>query len=123
MYDNSMVFLNNEDGSYTMQDWLYKIKHAKFVMTDSFHCVVMCLKLHIPFMAITDWQGNVGMNDRFQTLLSKLKLSQQICYKEDILNYSFHWNYNWEIIDTELKRYAESGKNFLNTALHENIMV
>lgn len=123
LYDNSIVLWNNEDGNYTMQDWLYKIKHAKFVMTDSFHCVVMCLKLHIPFIVITDLQGNVGMNDRFQTLLSKLKLSRQICYKEDILNYSLHWNYNWAIIDTELKSYAESGKNFLNAALHENTMV
>ncbi len=76
------IIWNNEDGDYTMQGWLSKIKHAEFVVTDSFHCVVMCLKLHKPFVVVTEKEGNVGMNDRLYTLLYNIEMLDHIVYKE-----------------------------------------
>lgn len=108
---------NNEDGDYTMQGWLCKIKYAEYVITDSFHCVIMCLKLHRPFVVITELQGNAGMNDRLYTLLNRLGLCQQICYKEEILRCSFDWDYDWMILDQKLKLYGEVGKLFLENTL------
>jgi exopolysaccharide biosynthesis predicted pyruvyltransferase EpsI len=58
-----------------------KIKNARLVITDSFHCLVMCLKLHIPFFVITEQEGNVAMNDRLYTLLAPLKMEERIIYK------------------------------------------
>ena len=81
---NKKIIWNNEDGGYTMQDWLCKIMHADFVVTDSFHCVVMCLKLHTPFAVVTEQEGNVGMNDRLYTLLDNFDLSNHIVYKNQI---------------------------------------
>ena len=78
------IIWNNEDNDYTLQGWLNKIKHAEFVITDSFHCVVMCLKLHKPFVVITEHKGNIGMNDRLYTLLDKISLSERIIYKNEI---------------------------------------
>lgn len=80
------ILLNNDDGNYTMQDWLHKINYAEFVITDSFHCVVMCLKLHRPFAVITGEKGNVGMNDRLYTLLNGICMGNRIIYKNDISN-------------------------------------
>ena len=111
------VIWNNEDGQSTMQGWLSKIKHAEHVITDSFHCVVMCLKLHKPFVVVTEQQGCVGMNDRLYTLLNRLGLSIQICYKEDVSICTFDWNYDWTIIDTKLKSYSLIGENFLKCTL------
>ena len=53
IFKGKPILWNSEDGDYTMQGWLSKIKHADFVVTDSFHCVVMCLKLHKPFAVVT----------------------------------------------------------------------
>ncbi len=72
---------NNDDGDYSIQGWLCKIKNAKCVLTDSFHCMVMCLKLHKPFVVVTDVEGNEGMNDRFYSLLGRLGLSERVVYK------------------------------------------
>lgn len=78
------ILWNNDDGDYSLGGWLGKIKQAKFVVTDSFHCVVMCLKVHVPFAAVTEQAGNVGMNDRLYTLLDKLNLSDRIVCKDNI---------------------------------------
>ena len=78
------VLWNNEDKNYTMQGWLSKIKHSEFVVTDSFHCVVMCLKMHKPFVVITEQKGNVEMNDRLYTLLGNMSLSAHIVHKDYI---------------------------------------
>lgn len=108
------VLWNNEDGDYTIQGWLSKIKHSEFVLTDSFHCVVMCLKLHKPFVVITEKEGNVGMNDRLYTLLGKMNLEKCIVYKKSISNmYNWKQKYDWEYIDAFLSKIEELGKDYL----------
>lgn len=82
VFNGKPILWNNEDDDYTMQGWLSKIKYADFVVTDSFHCVVMCLKLHKPFAVVTELEGNIGMNDRLYTLLDRVNLSNNIIYKE-----------------------------------------
>lgn len=116
--DNNVLW-NNNDGDYTMQGWLSKIKHAEFVVTDSFHCMVMCLKLHKPFAVITEKKGNEGMNDRFYTLLGKMSLDSVIKHKEEISQLSriSDYNYDWEKVDCVLEEYSEIGKCFLNSSL------
>lgn len=106
------ILWNNEDRDYTMQGWLNKIKQAEFVITDSFHCVVMCLKLHKPFVVVTDQKGNKGMNDRLYTLLNKLDLSQQIIFKDDLLDSPFIFHFDWTLIDSKLLEYGNIGKCF-----------
>lgn len=78
------IIWNNDDGDYTIEGWLNKIKHADFVVTDSFHCVVMCLKLHTPFVVVTEQKGNIGMNDRLYTLLDGTIIENRIVYKGNI---------------------------------------
>lgn len=115
---NKKIIWNNEDGGYTMQDWLCKIMHADFVVTDSFHCVVMCLKLHIPFAVVTDLEGNVGMNDRLYTLLGKCNLLKLILHRSKIDNITskFTIDIDWNNVDLLLSGYSEVGKLvFLNS--------
>ena len=87
-----------------------QIKKAAFVMTDSFHCVVMCLKFHKPFVAITEQKGNVGMNDRLYTLLERVGLSDNIVYKgqlKDIESFS-EVSVNWSQADSILSEFHKS---------------
>lgn len=111
------VLWNNDDGEYSLEGWLNKIKHADFVITDSFHCMVMCLKLHTPFAVITKLKGKVGMNDRLYTILEKLGMEDRIVFREDLhlLSPLVHTpdSVSWNVIDGMLAQYAREGFSFL----------
>lgn len=118
-FANCKLLWNNEDGDYTMQGWLNKIKCSEFVITDSFHCVVMCLKLHKPFIVVTDREGNAGMNDRLYTLLGSMGLEHRIVYKGNLCSI-FPDNYsriNWKKTEVNLTKLQKSGCLFLNDIL------
>ena len=104
------ILWNNEDGDYTMQGWLSKIKHAEFVITDSFHCVVMCLKLHKPFVVVTEKEGNVGMNDRLYTLLYNIEMLDHIVYKEHASQIIalLDKTTDWTMIDKDIIEWTKS---------------
>ena len=108
---------NNEDGDYSLEGWLAKIKHANFVITDSFHCMVMCLKLHTPFAVVTELEGNTGMNDRLFTLLGLLDLEYRIVYKGDVskIKAIVNTDINWDFVDLKLEDYKSIGAEFLKT--------
>ena len=110
LFEKELIIWNNEEGDYTMQGWLGKIKNAAFVVTDSFHCVVMCLKFHKPFVVVTEQKGNVGMNDRLYTLLERVGLSDNIVYKgqlKDIDAFS-EVSVNWSQADRILSEFHKS---------------
>lgn len=118
-FPNCKVLWNNDDGTYSMQDWLSKIRYAEFVVTDSFHCMVMCLKFHRPFNVVTEKVGNVGMNDRFYTLLGKMQLEKFIINKNEInkLSISAGEFIDWVKVDEILKESFSEGEKFLYEAL------
>ncbi len=102
--DGTPAVWNNDDGDFTVEGWLAKIRDAEFVVTDSFHCVVMCLKLHRPFAVVTDVAGNVGMNDRLYTLLGKVGMEERIVYKGDVKKIGLSRNneVNWGEVEKRL---------------------
>lgn len=113
------IIWNNDDKNYTIQDWSFKIRHARLVVTDSFHCMVMCLKMHKPFAVITEHKGRVGMNDRFYTLLGKISLENAIIHKDDLkcLSDICNVSWDWEQVDKVLEDYRMVGERFLKKAL------
>ena len=113
------IFWNNEDGDYTIQGWLHRIKHSEIVFTDSFHCMVMCLKLHKPFIIVTEQKGNIGMNDRFYTLLGMMSLSSVIVNKDEIckIQEKRDVSFPWDVVDEVLDCFQQKGEDFLGKAL------
>lgn len=122
LIQNERLLWNNDDNDYTLQGWLFKIKVAKFVVTDSFHCVVMCLKFHKPFVVVTEAEGNVGMNDRLYTLLGQCQLTNRILSKSKLKNINVISNtdINWNDIDMMLNINVEKNTEFLNCILNED---
>lgn len=114
LFKDKNVIWNNDDGDYTMQGWLSKIIHSDFVLTDSFHCMVMCLKLHKPFVVVTDEEGNVRMNDRFYTLLSKISLESVLINKKELSLCPYKSNdmYDWALVDGVLDDFSIIGTHF-----------
>ncbi len=117
LFADKNILWNNDDADYTLQGWLSKIKHSKFVITDSFHCMVMCLKLHKPFVVVTEKAGNVEMNDRFYTLLEKMSLQSVIVNKNDINSIAkfSSMTFDWKNVDTILETYRKEGLYFLSS--------
>ena len=113
--DGAPAVWNNDDGDFTMEGWLAKIRDAKFVVTDSFHCVVMCLKLHRPFAVVTELAGNVGMNDRLYTLLGRVGLQNRVVEKSkcDTIPELFDKEINWSAVDNELRSWMEISDKIL----------
>ncbi len=93
-----------------MEEWLAAIRDADRVVTNSFHCTMMCLKLHTPFTVILEKKARGGMNGRFFTLLRRFGLEgaiatdghADICFTPD-----------WDAVDAEMERYAATLKEYI----------
>lgn len=110
---------NNNDGRYEMEGWLQNIYAAKGVVIDSFHAMMMALKLEVPFVVVTEQVGNVGMNDRFYSLLERLHLSYRVVDKEHIEDVSslLDREIDWKEVRVLLEEYKSVGVDFLNKSL------
>ena len=95
----------------SMQDWLLGIRDAEMVVTDSFHCVMMCLKLHTPFVVIKASGGSSGMNDRLYTLLEQFGLTHRICSSCDEVD--VFEKFDWTKVDVDMEKYSLSLKDYL----------
>lgn len=96
----------------SVEKWLSGIRDADFIITNSFHCVMMCLKLHTPFAVIVENGELSGMNDRFFTLLEHFDLGKCIIKgTEDIENIKNY--FEWEKIDALMEEYSLTLKNFI----------
>ena len=99
----------------SMRDWLSGIRDAGMVVTDSFHCVMMCLKLHTPFVVVGVDGAMIGMNDRFYTLLDRFGLTHRIATSYDSID--LNEEFDWAKIDTCMENYALSLKEYLKSII------
>lgn len=102
----------------SMENWLASIRDAKFVVTNSFHCIMMCLKLHTPFAAVVESGVKAGMNDRLFTLLDHFGLADCIVADknadfESVTSKSI----DWEAVDKAMDSYAHSLVKYLDSSI------
>lgn len=109
--------VNNVDGDYSLKGWLSKIRYANFVVTDSFHCVVLALFFKVPFVVITKESGNVGMNDRLYTLLGRCGIPERIVEAKKMGDLSIIINsaINWNKVCAAFSQFREEGELFLKS--------
>ncbi len=100
----------------SMEDWLAAIRDSRFVVTNSFHCVMMCLKLHTPFCVILENGKRSGMNDRFTTLFNKLNLTERMITSTDDIQ-TIKKEIDFDSVDIQLLEYSTSLKSFLERNL------
>ncbi len=101
----------------SMEAWLGGMRDASAVVTNSFHCVMMCLKLHIPFWVVLEKGTRSGMNDRMYTLLEKVGLLERIVIDISILDSNSI--IEWQKVDEKMDKYTQSLKTYLH-ALTQN---
>ena len=72
--------------------FLYLIKHAKYVITDSYHGMIFSILYHKKVYYLIRDSGEINMQSRFETLFSKLQVnledSSNSPFKKCIIDYS-----------------------------------
>lgn len=109
---------NEQDGSelhIDMRQWLYSLSHAEFVVTNSFHGTVFSLLFHRPFVVLPVEKS--GMNDRIQTLMSALGLSDRIVTSEEEAQKALCRPIDWDAVDARLRSLREASEEFLNEVI------
>ena len=101
----------------SMEQWLYTISHAKKLITNSYHGMIMAILAHVPFVAIVETGKGVGMNDRFLTLLNKLGLEDRIATSIAEVELLFNREINFKEIDNALEKYQKVGVEYIKREL------
>lgn len=100
-------------GLLPMEKWLGAIQEADFLLTNSFHGMMVALKLHVPFAVFLSQGVLSGMNDRFYTLLDMLELSDRIVSDGNSVEQIKQRPICWEQVDRLMDAYAAESVTFL----------
>ena len=100
-----------------IEEWIQGIYTAKNVITNSFHGTVFSILFNVPFMVVLTTKDNVGMNDRFFSLLSELDLLDRITTEKDCDYTILEKPINWSDVNARLKKYKRIGIDFLKEGL------
>jgi len=116
------VELEKKKTLVSIAQWLANIDHAKFIITDSFHCIVFCILFHKPFAVIPNRANGKGMDERFATLLGKTDLEYRVLSceesKEQVLSI-LNRPIDWDHVDAILEEWRTYSGNWLKQALEK----
>ncbi len=97
-----------------IESWINAIKRSTHFITNSFHGVVFCLLYNIPFSVVLKTKENVGMNDRFYTLLGNLGLTDRIFSEAEFNSNCMDFEHDWDKISQKLLAFRNAGIDFLS---------
>ncbi len=109
-YDCKIINVLDKESSYYEYgpgEFLYLIKNAFLICTDSFHSCVFSIIFDKPFVVFEREQNHMqSMNTRIETLLDKFELSNQIYNGTNISSNNLKHDYNraFNILKEEQKR-------------------
>ena len=114
-----------EDNFYdsSPQEFLYLIKNAKLICTDSFHACVFSILFDKSFIIFErDYKGK-NMNSRIDTLLSKFSIENRKYNDKNITDKNINHNYSeaYKILEKEKKKSILFLKKALDIKESENI--
>lgn len=107
-FKNKNVFYFKNAGPL---DFLYLVKNAVYVITNSFHCIAFSLIFGIPFMVL---KREVGINQRIDNLLSLCGIADE-AFQDDI-NKNMCFDEYWKHINL----LVEKSKDFLSRSFNLN---
>lgn len=107
---SSMTDPNKYDGYpitdvYSVENWVKAIKKSSFVLTDSYHALILAILFRKPFLVIMKKDANYG--DRVATLLSMLGLegrhfeSVEEAIEAHVVNSDIDYDEVWNILDSK----------------------
>lgn len=99
--------------------WLNEVRHADFVLTNSFHCTIFSILFHRPFL-VQALAGKYGaMNERISSLLTRLGLEERILTTDDpdVVHRLMGASIDWDRVEARLASWRDASWQFLKDAL------
>lgn len=98
-----------------VKKWLARIKHARFVVTNSYHGMLFCIQYHIPFLILMEHGLLQGMNDRFRTVLNIVGLENRVIRAIQIneLKNFMADTIDWIEVDEKISKFRNTGRDFI----------
>lgn len=115
MYYDEMPF---DIGPY---EFINLIKHARLVLTDSFHCCVFSILFEKDFYAFKRFKDNDEMstNDRLTTLFESMGIQNRILSgEEDLSSFDFD-SINYEFVKEKIENIRKKSLEYLSNSLKE----
>ena len=100
--------------TYDPAEVLFAIKHAEYVLTDSFHGSVFSILFHKDFYVFTRKEGGLNMNSRIETLLGKFNLKDRMLEKTP----GEVADQKWYEVENILKNERDKTKTYIRNALN-----
>lgn len=113
--------LNETSDAYISgpSEFIYWIRHADFVCTDSFHATVFSIIFCRPFIVVS----RPGMNSRIETLLKSLGLEDRFIELEEMKEFDYgkpcDYQYAYKVIAREKRRSIDYLKRLLEKTQEE----
>ncbi len=101
------------------EEFLWEIKHAKLVVSASFHCLAFAILFKKPFVAILS--GDVGRDERLLNLLRMAGLEDRVLTPKTT-EASLAQPINYNAVTARLKKHIANSKTFLERALNSEAM-
>lgn len=101
-------------GLYGIDKWLRNIYNAKFVVTNSFHCMVFCILLHKPFAVVPPYRNR---QTRMLSLLGKLNLAGRYVPDMEYLNANVEMlraKIDYSAVEASLDKERVKSKSFID---------
>lgn len=101
----------------SIEHWLYGVKNASLIVTDSFHCVIFSIIFKKNFICVPNQHGGIS---RINNLLKILGLKDRLCKSEKFdSNYYISNPVNYSLVNDKLTRYKKESLDFLDKILNE----
>lgn len=103
-------------------EWLGYIKSAKFVITNSYHGTLFSITFKKPFVFVGLLGSKAGFNERTNSLLRGLNLSDRMINVNDKASVEsiVQTKIDWGLVDKKLSRWREIAKTYLVKEIGEH---
>lgn len=102
-------------------EFISLIKHAKLVLTDSFHATAFSVNFGTPFLSLARFAKNdaKGMNSRLHTILGAMELTDRLIDENDTITADMLYAVDFEKVHERLDRLRKEDGSFLQAALQD----
>ncbi len=110
--------IDNFHRGIELEDWLVNIRDTNFLVTNSYHGMLMAILFHTQFVIIRNTVSS-GQNDRINTVLKRLNLEGRIVDNERIqIAQTMKESIKWDNIDSICNEIRNEGVSFLARVLN-----
>lgn len=111
---NDIDVVDDTSNILSMEGWIDIIINSKGLITNSYHGMIVALLNHVPFVVILETNRSAGMNDRFYTLLKRVKLENRICNEGDDYSKIICEDVDWISVDKLLEKFRIEANKVIN---------